>query len=340
MNRENLTTLLEKLNVLSAKTGAGFWIPRSGRGGANVLIACPFAAEPGSPHRNTVERNPSMSISIREADRSPWYCWTCQHRGGEVAALVTQLGEAYGISSHETDPLRFWAQDHELPDLDTLLARLGAPQEPPSIHITEEMLGEMTQSVPQFILDRGYTLDTCRAWGLGYDYEQDRLVIPVRDAAGRLLGILERACWDDQQPKYLIDEGFRKSDHLFGLQRCRFNCPVLLVEGPLDVIWLHQIGYSESDVISTMGTSVSETQRLALVRGWSEVWVLYDNDDPGRQGARKAAERLQSLLPVSIVPYPPGTPDGRDPNDFSKDAIMAMVAQRSDASLGALAAPL
>ncbi len=119
-----------------------------------------------------------------------------------------------------------------------------------------------------FLRHRSISADTARTWGLGLNGR--RLMLPIRDLQGRCCGFSGRSI-GEEEPKYkntAADALFRKSELLFGLDRAaqtiRRSGEALLVEGPLDVIQLHQGGFHQA--IAAMGTALAPGQRQALQR--------------------------------------------------------------------------
>ena len=109
-----------------------------------------------------------------------------------------------------------------------------------------------------------------------YDRFRARIMFPLRDARGRVLGFGARAMRDNQQPKYVNSpEGpvYRKGRSLFGLDLARAHATkagqVIVVEGYTDVLALHQAGFQNT--VASMGTALTEEQVGELARLAREV---------------------------------------------------------------------
>lgn len=171
-----------------------------------------------------------------------------------------------------------------------------------------------------------------------YDAFRGRVIIPIRDRQGRIIGFGGRVL-DDVQPKYLNTSDtplFHKSRIIYGLdlayQAIRQNDKVVIVEGYMDVIAAHQHGYA--NVVACMGTAVTEEQLQQLQRYTNNFVLALDADAAGQQAtlrglnqARQALGRVQkpsvgaggrihleerlaaNLLIASI-------PQGKDPDDL------------------------
>lgn len=163
----------------------------------------------------------------------------------------------------------------------------------------------------------GYSIEELRAAGLVrkgqkggyYDWFRLRIMFPVRDPRGRMLGFGARALTADAKPKYLNSpesELYRKSRILFGVDRARAAMAktgrAVVVEGYTDVLALHQAGIEES--VAVMGTAITPDQLQALAGLCEEVVLALDADRAGRAamlraqnvaGARKLRLRVAQM---------------------------------------------
>jgi hypothetical protein len=166
-----------------------------------------------------------------------------------------------------------------------------------------------------FLRQRGIHSDTARSWGLGLNGQ--RLMLPIRDAQGRCCGFSGRSI-SGEEPKYrntAADALFRKSELVFGLDRAadgiRRSGEALLVEGPMDVIQLHQGGIDHA--VASLGTAFSPEQGQRLLRlGTKRLWIVYDGDNAGLQATARliAAMRLQAVRgepDLRVVSLPAGS---------------------------------
>jgi len=150
-----------------------------------------------------------------------------------------------------------------------------------------------------------------------YDRFRDRVVFPIRDLSGRVLGFGGRVLGDDL-PKYINTPEtpvYRKGDSLFGLDLAasfvREAGEVILVEGYLDVISLHQGGLR--NVVGVLGTALTEEQARRLRRVAENCVVLFDSDEAGRRAAlRSGLTLLTEGFVCRVAPLDPG----EDPDSF------------------------
>lgn len=136
--------------------------------------------------------------------------------------------------------------------------------------------------------------------GKGYDRFRDRIMFPIRDRRGRVIGFGGRVLGDDK-PKYLNSPEtpvFHKGRELYGLyeaqQANRKLERLLVVEGYMDVIALAQFGITYA--VATLGTATTTEHLQLLLRCAPELLFCFDGDRAGRDAAWKA---LQAVLPLA-----------------------------------------
>jgi DNA primase len=179
-------------------------------------------------------------------------------------------------------------------------------------------------------LKAGFTEQELQATGLSqkgrqggiYDRFRARIMFPLRDARGRVLGFGARATRDNQQPKYVnSSEGpvYRKGRQLFGIDLARSHIAkqgkALVVEGYTDVLALHQAGFPNA--VAAMGTALTEDQLAELARLAPEVLLAFDADRSGQEAmlrAQSAAAGRGVVLKVVRLP------DDKDPCDLLAEA--------------------
>ena len=151
-----------------------------------------------------------------------------------------------------------------------------------------------------------------------YDMFRDRVMFPIINAQGRVLGFGGRAM-GDAQPKYLNTAEtpiFNKRMGLYALnfaQKERSIGRLVLVEGYMDTVSLRKHGVQ--GVVATLGTALTEDQARLMKRYAPEVWISYDGDAAGQKAALRALDIFDAQgVPAKVIDYP----DGMDPDDFIK----------------------
>jgi DNA primase len=197
-----------------------------------------------------------------------------------------------------------------------------------------------------YLRGKGYTFEEIREAGLlterqdggGYDRFRHRIMFPIRDMSGKITGFGARVLRAEDQPKFLNSPQtplFDKGRLLYGLHLARKSIraqdQAVIVEGYLDVIALHQAGYSNA--VSPMGTALSEDQLRLLKRFTRRIVLALDADAAGEKATLRGLEvarqafdhsdeivfdargllrheaRLQADLRVTTLPA------GKDPDD-------------------------
>ncbi|MBA3789297.1 DNA primase [Patescibacteria group bacterium] len=164
--------------------------------------------------------------------------------------------------------------------------------------------------------------------GTWYDRFRNRLMFPIRDAAGRTVAFTGRALDPNDQAKYLNSpetELFKKHEVLFGMDRAKDSIRTrgfaILVEGQFDLLLLHQVGFQNTIALS--GTALS-SQHLSLIKRYADNLMLcLDADTAGLAASAKNAETaLRAGMRVKAVRLPSGKDPAdlahEDPKDFAK----------------------
>ncbi len=149
-----------------------------------------------------------------------------------------------------------------------------------------------------------------------FDMFRGRVMFPIINAQGRVLGFGGRAM-GDAQPKYLNTAEtpiFNKRMGLYALNFARNERSIghlVLVEGYMDTISLRK--YGVQGVVATLGTALTEEQARLMKRFAPEVWISYDGDAAGQKAALRALDIFDVQdIPAKVIDYP----EGMDPDDF------------------------
>jgi DNA primase len=147
-----------------------------------------------------------------------------------------------------------------------------------------------------------------------YDRFRGRIMFPLADRRGQVLGFGARAMREGQGPKYLNtseNDLFRKGHQLFGLHIAHGHSArsgrIVVVEGYTDVLALHQAGIRDS--VAIMGTALTPDQMNLLAGTANDVVLALDADRSGREAMLRAARTGANLRVVEM-------PEGKDPADL------------------------
>jgi DNA primase len=169
--------------------------------------------------------------------------------------------------------------------------------------------------------------------GKRYDRFRHRIMFPIHDASGRVVGFGGRVL-DGGEPKYLNSPEtpvFAKGRELYGLFQARPAIrsagKVLVVEGYMDVVALAQHGIEYA--VATLGTATTATHLQKLFRATDNVVFCFDGDDAGRRAAWRALEHALPLLADEKHARFLFLPEGEDPDDTvrrrGKAALEALI---------------
>ena len=153
-----------------------------------------------------------------------------------------------------------------------------------------------------------------------YDRFRKRVMFPIINIRGNIVAFSGRAMpgEDNQAGKYVNTADtpvYKKSENLFGINFAKNVCSerVILVEGNMDVISLHQAGFENT--VAPLGTAFTTEQANLLSRYTKEIVLMLDADAAGQKAVRRASELLENTgLSVRVVVVP----DGKDPDEYIK----------------------
>ena len=152
-----------------------------------------------------------------------------------------------------------------------------------------------------------------------YDRFRDRLMFPIHNTKGSVIGFGGRVLSSQDNPKYLNSPEtplFSKSKELYGLYHCRKYSrrieSILVVEGYMDVIALHQQGVT--NVVATLGTATTPAHLQILSRSAETIVFCFDGDKAGRDAAWKALKTALPSIKSGLIIKFLLLPEGEDPD--------------------------
>ncbi len=335
---DNLLSRVDIVNVINAR------VPLK-KAGKDFQACCPF-------HN---EKTPSFTVSPQ---KQFFYCFGCHAKGNAIGFLmdfehlsfvdaVEKLANEHGIeveyeqlsavsvakaerrrTLHEVleetavmyeknlydkvvgQQARSYLQQRQLDKETATFFRLGYAQSGNhlSTHFGSEVTAEDLQKAGLLARgDNGF-----------YDFFRERLMFPIRDARGRVVGFGARAL-GDAKPKYLNTgdtELFNKSQILYGLyeelQSNRNIEHLIVVEGYMDVIALQQMGVSGA--VAALGTAFTPGH-LKLVRRYSKkLYICFDGDNAGRKAGQRAMSMILPAMTLDTEIRMVFLPEGEDPD--------------------------
>ena len=211
-----------------------------------------------------------------------------------------------------------------------MVTRFGIGAAPDSWDL---LLGAMTKKgySRQELIEAGLARSS-RNEGGAYDMFRDRLIFPVIDVRGSVIGFSGRIIGRDE-PKYLNSPdtiAFNKSRNLFALNFAKKTKSgmLILVEGNIDVVALHQAGFDCA--VASLGTSLTAEQARLMSRYSDKAVIAYDSDEAGQAAALRAIPLLEKTdMSVKVI----NMRESKDPDEFlakhGADAFGALI-ERSE----------
>ena len=329
--RSTVDDLLQRVNIIDVVSR----YVKLRRGGKDFIGLCPF-------HN---EKTPSFTVSI---EKQIYYCFGC-HEGGNVINFVMKyenmsfqealesLAREYGVEIRKGSTKRSTSfdamgrlADHYHGNLKRFkpaleyLSRRGISSDT----IDEFKLGfsdRSRQGIQAFIKNSGIPADVFLSTGVLrakegniYDIFMGRVVIPIFDVNRKVIGFGGRTMEKEAFPKYINSPEspiFSKGTTLFGIDKTRKHIAekneVFIVEGYFDFIALYAKGLK--NVVSTLGTAVTEGQ-LSRLRNYTEnITLMLDGDEAGIKSALRLIGLFSELdLNSGMIVLP----DGHDPDSF------------------------
>lgn len=315
------------------------------KAGKNLQACCPF-------HN---EKSPSFTVS---PEKQFYHCFGCGAHGTAIGFLmeyeqlsfpetIQELADSVGMQVPVTQQATLTPARQNLYDLLDKVAK----------YYSHQLYNHPQKSVfEDYLNQRGLSADIIRAFDIGiapdgwdnllrtfgnnqqtidmlqeggllikndkgriYDRFRRRLMFPIRDRRGRVIGFGGRIVDPEDNPKYLNSPEtpvFHKGQELYGLYQARKANRqlqrILIVEGYMDVIALAQFGINNA--VATLGTSTTPEHLRQLTRSAPEIVFCFDGDRAGFDAAWRAAENALPILGGNFELKFMFLPEGEDPD--------------------------
>ncbi|HQR11993.1 MAG TPA: DNA primase [Casimicrobiaceae bacterium] len=352
-----IQTLLSRVDIVEV---IDRYVPLK-KAGANYVACCPF-------HN---EKSPSFSVS---PSKQFYHCFGCGAHGTAVGFLMEYGGKAFpdaveelardaGLTVPRIERPGEREKRDEAQDLNEIL--LAAAK------YYRAQLKDAPRAI-DYLKGRGLTGEVAARFGIGYapdawrglesvfpkydapeldaaglvingdggkryDRFRDRVMFPIHDSRGRVIGFGGRVMGAGE-PKYLNSPEtpvFSKGRELYGLYLARNAIRdagrVVVVEGYMDVVALAQHGVEYA--VATLGTATTPTHVQKLFRLTDTVAFCFDGDNAGRKAAWRALENTLPVLADGKNAVFLFLPDGEDPDDFVRKRGRAAFEQAVDAGV-------
>jgi DNA primase len=333
--------VLQRTDIVELIDG---YVPLKKRGNSH-LACCPF-------HN---EKSPSFNV---HAKKQFYHCFGCGESGNAISFLMQYLNQGF-VEAIETLATRLGlsiprdGQDkkQQTQTLYQLLDKVS--------HYYQKTLKNQAPEAIQYLQQRGLNGETAALYQLGYapqgwhtlesvfrqhqvelvttgmlikkddgktyDRYRHRIMFPIHDRHGRIIGFGGRALSPDQTPKYLNSPEtviFQKSRELYGLHQVLTKknqdlSHIIVVEGYMDVIALAQHGIDNA--VATLGTATSTFHIQLLAKHTQKLIFCFDGDKAGKTAAWRALESSLPHLTTGLDASFIFLPEGQDPDSFVRE---------------------
>jgi hypothetical protein len=269
----------------------------------DVVIRCPMAPV---THANGTDTHPAMSVKIAVDQPSVCMCFAC----GTAGKLSRVLKDAHEAIGGLEDVLEFVAENDK-GGLAGAFASLKAKRERAALAREDSLwfdvdayVARCARQVHPYVVSRGIVREDIVRWRLGYDGELCRIVFPVWDCDGKLVGAGRRTVLDEShplaQPRYHDTPGLPKDSVFYGenfLDTTREHA--FIVEGYMDTIFAARV---LPNVIGFMGANtgkrLDEQPRVQKLKRWCRsVTLIFDGDKAGLEAVYGREDHKGRWLP-------------------------------------------
>ncbi len=324
------------------------YVPSLKKTGANWKARCPFHSE----------KTASFMVS---QDKGIWHCFGCG-KGGDIFGFIKEiegiefadalrlLARRAGVKLERQDPQRetkrqrmldvlklsaLWYHKALLSAKSAQLARDYVKERQISDQACDEwkigFAPDAWEGVSKYLKSRGFRDDEIASAGISsrndsgafYDRFRNRLMFPISDVHGSIIGFSARKlCDNDIGGKYINTPEtmvYHKGSVLYGLSKAKQairekNC-VIVVEGNIDCISSYQSGVR--NVVASSGTALTEFQIRLLKRFTKNIFLAFDPDSAGQEALARGIEiAWHEEMEIKVI----SLPEGKDPDDLIKQS--------------------
>ncbi len=337
-----LDELIQRTDIVELIDG---YVPLKKRG--NSYIAC-------CPFHN--EKTPSFNVV---ANKQFYHCFGCGQSGNVISFVMSYLNQGF-TDAVETLATRLGMtvpRDEKQAERNRQSQTLYELMNEVCLHY-QKQLKHQGQGAIQYLKQRGLTGETAKRYQIGYapddwhhleqyfkkqkeallqtgmlikneqgniyDRYRKRIMFPIHDRHGRIIGFGGRSIDADQQPKYLNSPEtviFQKNRELYGLHQALQNHQkidsIIVVEGYMDVIMLAQHGVNNA--VATLGTATSGFHIQLLSRHCQRLYFCFDGDEAGKKAAWRALENSLPHLNEGLDAIFVFLPQGHDPDSYVQE---------------------
>ena len=252
------------------------------------IFSCPFH----------LDEHPSLAINLNSGK---YQCFAGCVKGNSISELIYKITGKNELIDMDDNS---W--------VDNLKAKLFPKLDYTKLPFIPILPLAINNSGEIYLKNRGFTLESIKEWQLMYWESINAIVIPI-NGIGFIIRYIDA---ETTKQKYKYVSGTKITNCLFGLEKLGIYQPyIILVEGALDCIWLHQLGFRNS--LGLLHSDISDIQYKILLGVTNCIFLLMDSDE----GGEKAAQRISKVLRKDFLIKICQLPKGNDPNNSTKEEI-------------------
>lgn len=261
--------------------GLGSYIVSGPNAKGEYRMRCPIHGE---------DKNPSASANPSKGRGGSWYCNKCEE-GGSITTLLKRIQDSPHDLPDEAAAYNPFEDDDDGDDAPATAKEATAKERLNEGKVVgwHDRLMSDPALLDSFMTKRGLTEDTLVKFQIGYDGERKRFTIPIRDRDGNLVNVRRYRMGAAQGQKMQNALGHGSPPRLFPITVLPETGDVMVVEGELDALICIQNGFA---AVSGTGGARRWDDSWSREFTGNHVYIMYDNDEDGRVGSKKAARSL------------------------------------------------
>ena len=253
------------------------------------------------------DRHPSWSLNLKTGVH---HCFSCGFSGNLAFLAMHMLNLSYPEAVIWCNERVGWARAHIWRE--DIENRNLSPTE---MKFSEADLALFTDPPDYALESKHLTLKSARKFGVLWNPAEEEWILPVRDPyTTQLLG------WQKKNARSFRNypRGLKRSKTLFGLEIAEYGSPVILVESPIDCVYLDVTG--QRGGVSSWGVSVSSYQFSLIQRITEHLILALDNDKPGVEETARICREFNGIRNIRIFNY--GLSVGKDPGELTEEEVI------------------
>lgn len=293
---------------------------RSLNAGARLQANCPLAP---FRHEGGTDKHPSFTVTVDDKGKSWCTCFTCGLDGSKSISDVVRRASELGAPLNglveeveEKEKLTWRVRSDKLhtANMKFMFEFQDPKAQRQKLHTyPESTLDQFPKEIHPYILKRGVSVEVAKRFGIRWDPERKRILFPIRDEKGRLVGLQGRALDHEKNPpKFFNYWHFPKGKFVYGLNEVKPGKPIIPMEGIIDaLVWT---SYQIPNCVALLGSKPTQEQLGKIANRNQTVCMAFDGDEAGRLAEKEVISAMLGHVRLFRLPIP----EGKDPDDLTE----------------------